>query len=60
MSTEEREVEAMFLHYDGRCEILWGDPKPPPPKPTRAAELRAALEHLKQAVAALRRAIKTA
>jgi hypothetical protein len=58
-NTTEREVLAMFIGPNG-CEIVYGDPKPPPPKRTRKDELRTALAHVRQAIAALRRAIKTA
>jgi hypothetical protein len=58
-STTERPILAMFIGPHG-AEILYDDEPAPPPPPSRQDELRAALEHLRQAIAALRRAIRTA
>jgi hypothetical protein len=58
---KERPVMASFYNRQtGKHTILYDDdvdPESVPPSPTRTDELRAARTHLKQAAAALRRAI---
>jgi hypothetical protein len=53
----ERPILAMFFNpTTGHAEYVYDDPEPPPP-PSRADELRTAIEHLRLAASALRRAL---